>query len=116
MSKANGATQIDEFLETEIEINIHELKCTDPASPHQQNATGKTRPRISGGLLRGITERSTREIENLIDELHSLRVKLETDGKLIERAIARHSELSQGAMQLTTMIADNVKRLPHPTS
>jgi hypothetical protein len=51
-----------------------------------------------------------------INELHSLRVKLETDGDLIERAIARHSELSQGAVQLTTMIADNVKRLPHPTS
>ena len=29
--------------------------------------------------------------------------------------IARHSELSHGVMQLTTIIADNVKRLPNPT-
>ena len=72
----------------------------------------KTRPTISG--LRRITERSTREIANLIDELHSLRMQLEADGDLIERAIARHSELSQGAMQLTTMIADNVKRRTPP--
>jgi hypothetical protein len=116
MSKANGATEINEFLETEIGRNIHQLKCTDPASPHQENATGENSADDLGILLRRITERSTREIENLINELHSLRVKLETDGDLIERAIARHLELSQGAAQLTTMIADNVKRLPHPTS
>ncbi len=112
MSKANGAIQIDEFLEMEIGRNIHELKRIDPASPH----TGESSADDLGRLLRQITERSTREIENLIDELHSLRVKLETDGGLIERAIARHSELSQGAMQLTTVLAENVKRLPHPTS
>lgn len=98
MSKANGATEINEFLEAEIGRNIHELKRTDLASPHQENATGENLPDDLGILLRRITERSTCEIENLIDELHRLRVKLETDGDLIERAIARHSELSQGAM------------------
>ena len=34
----------------------------------------------------------------------------------IERAIAQHSEHSQGVMQLATIIADNVKKLPNPTS
>ena len=115
MSKANGATEINEFLEAEIGRNIHELKRTDPASSHQENATGENSADDLGILLRRITERSTREVENLIDELHSLRKKLEADGDLIERAIAQHSEFSQGAMQLTAMIADNVKRLPHPT-
>jgi hypothetical protein len=114
MSKANGATEIDEFLEAEIGRNVHEMKRAAPASSHQENATGENSADDLGMLLRRITERSTLEIENLIDELHSLRLKLETDGDLIERAIARHSELSQGAMQLTTMIADNVKRLPNP--
>jgi hypothetical protein len=114
MSKTNGTTGIDEFLEPEIGKNIHELKRADPASPNQENATGLNSADDLGILLRRITERSMREIENLIDELHSLRTKLEADGDLIERAIARHSELSHGAMQLTTMIADNVKRLPHP--
>ena len=116
MSKANGATEINEFLEVEIGRNIHELKRTDPASLHQGNAKEESSADDLGILLRRITERSTREVENLIDELHSLREKLEADGDLIERAIARHSELSQGAMQLTTMIADNVKRLPRPAS
>ena len=112
MSKANGATEINEFLEAEIGGNIHELKRTDPASPHQENATGENPADDLGILLRRITERSTREVENLIDELHSLRKKLEADGDLIERAIAQHSEFSRGAVRLTTMIADNVKRLP----
>src|SRR5262249_1430457 len=113
MSKAIGATEINELLEVEIGKNIHELKRNGAALP---NAESEMSADDLGILLRRITEYSTREIENLIDELHSLRKKLEADGDLIERAIARHSELSQGAMQLTAMIADNVKRLPHPTS
>ena len=113
MSKANGATELEKSLEAEIGRNIHEWKRAEPAS---SDATGENSADHLGILLRRITERSTHEIENLIDELHSLRTKLETDGDLIERAIAQHSELSQGAMQLTTMIADNVKRLPRPTS
>ena len=115
MSKANGATEINEFPDTEIGGNIHELKRTDLVSTHQESATGENSADDLGILLRRITERSTREVENLIDELHSLRKKLEADGDLIERAIAQHSEFSRGAMQLTTMLADNVKRLPHPT-
>ncbi len=115
MSKAVGVAE-DDFLEAEIGKSIHELKRCDPASPGQENATGDKSSDDFGMLLRRITERSTGAIETVIDELHTLRVQLETDGDLIERAIARHSELSQGAMQLTTMIADNVKRLPHPTS
>jgi len=59
-----------------------------------------------------MTKLSTSEVDGLIDELHRLSKNLEADGDLIERAIARHSEHSQGVMQLTTIIADNVKRLP----
>ncbi len=116
MSKANGAAEIDESLEAELGRNIHELKRNKHASSHQKDATGENSANDLGILLRDMTERSTREIETLIDELDSLRKKLENDSDLIERAIARHSQFSQGAMQLTTMIADNVKRLPHPSS
>jgi hypothetical protein len=56
------------------------------------------------------------EVDSLIDELQRLQKNLEADGDLIERAIARHSEHSQGVMQLTTIIADNLKRLPNSTS
>jgi hypothetical protein len=69
-----------------------------------------------GTLFRRMTKLSISEVDGLIDELQRLRKKLETDGDVIERAIAQHSEHSQGVMQLTTIIADNVKRLPNPTS
>ena len=59
-----------------------------------------------------MSEASTREIESLIDELHGLGKKLKSDGERIQSDIARYSELSQGVMQLTTIISDNVKNLP----
>jgi len=65
-----------------------------------------------GALLSRVSEGSTREIENLIDELHGLRKKLETEGSRIQSDIARYAELSQGVMQLTIIISDNVKKLP----
>ena len=68
-----------------------------------------------GTLLGRVTERSTREVDNLIDELQELRKKV-TDRDRIQGEIARHSELSRGVMQLTSIISDNVKKLPNPTS
>ena len=65
-----------------------------------------------GMLLRRVSEGPTREIESLIDELHGLRKKLETDGERIQSDIERYAELSQGVLQLTTIISDNVKKLP----
>jgi hypothetical protein len=115
MSKAIGATEIND-LEAEIGKSIHQLKRAGTAPPHQESVTAKNSGDDLEILFRQMTERSTRELENLIDELHSLRKKLENDGDLIERAIEQHSQFSEGAMQLTMMIADNVKRLPHPTS
>ena len=41
--------------------------------------------------------------------------KLATDRDRIQSEIAKHSELSQGVMQLTSIISDNVKKLPNPT-
>ena len=68
-----------------------------------------------GTLLRRVTELSMTEIEGLIDELHELRKKLETDGARIQNYFARYEELSQGVLQLTTITSDNVKRLPSGT-
>jgi hypothetical protein len=42
--------------------------------------------------------------------------KLQTDGDRIERDIAKHAELSQQVMQLTTIISDSVKKLPGASS
>src|SRR5262249_15691989 len=111
MNKAIGATEIDASLEAEIAKNIHGLKCAGAALPHPPNAHEMSVDNL-GILLRKVTKLSTREVDNLIDELHGLRKKLETDRDRIQSEIARHSELSQAAMQLTSIISDNVKKLP----
>jgi len=116
MRKAIEGAEINEQLEVEIGNNIRELKRNGSALPREEKATGGSSAGDLGILFRQMTEGSTREIENLIDQLNSLRTKLVADGDLIERAIAEHSQFSQGAVQLTTIIADNVKRLAHPIS
>ena len=99
MSKAGGVAEIDESLEVEIGKNVHGLKRAGAAFRHLENADDE----MSGGNLRTlldlVTERSRREVESLIDELHGLRQKLENDRERIQSAIARHSELTQEVMQ-----------------
>jgi vacuolar-type H+-ATPase subunit D/Vma8 len=63
-------------------------------------------------LLRRVTEASTQEVETLIDELHGLRKKLESDSDRIQNDIARYAELSRDAIQLAAIISDSVKKIP----
>jgi hypothetical protein len=115
MNRAIGTAEIEQSLEVEIRSSLHQSKhkaaVSYPASAEHEMTADNL-----GTLFSRMAKLSMSEVENLIDELKGLRKKLETDGDLIERAIARHSEHSQGVMQLTTIIADNVKRLPNPTS
>ena len=115
MSKAFGAAEIDESLEVGIGKAIHALKPSGAAFHHLANANDEMSGKDLGTLLGRVTERSTREVDNLIDELQELRKKV-TDRDRIQGEIARHSELSRGVMQLTSIISDNVKKLPNPTS
>ena len=116
--KPNGSTEIDPSLEIEPSLekdigrNIQELTRTSAAFRQPKNGDGEMSPDDLGALLNRVSEGSTREIENLIDELHGLRKKLETEGCRIQGDIARYAELSQGVMQLTIIISDNVKKLP----
>ena len=114
MRKAVELAEVDQSLEQEIGRNTLELRNGGPTAPRQKIA--KTSADDLGTLFRQMTDRSTREIDTLIEVLHGLRRKLENESDLIERAIARHSQFSQGTLQLATIIADNVKRLPHPSS
>ena len=114
MSKAIRATEIDESLEEEIGKAIHALKPSGAAFHHLANANDEMSGKDVGTLLGRVTERSTREVDNLIDELQELRKKIVTDRDRIQSEIARHSELSQGVTQLTSIISDNVKKLPNP--
>jgi hypothetical protein len=111
-TKSNGSAEIVESLETEIGSNIPELTRQSATFRRPERGDGEMSGTDLGMLLRRVSEGSTREIEGLIDELHGLRKRLETDGNRVQSEIVRYAELSQGVMQLTTIISKNVKRLP----
>jgi hypothetical protein len=113
IAKPIESTEIDKSLEMDIGKNIHELTRTSAA--FRQPEDGEMSANNLDTLLRRVSEASTREIENLIGELHGLRKKLETDGERIQSDITRYAELSRGVMRLATIISDNVKRLPPGT-
>jgi hypothetical protein len=115
MNRSIGTAEIDQSLEVEIRRSLHQSKHKAAVS-YPASAEHEMTAENLGTLFRQMTKLSISEVDSLIDELQRLRKKLETDGDVIERAIAQHSEHSQGVMQLTTIIADNVKRLPNPTS
>ena len=108
-SKSNGSTEIDRSLENDIEGNIRTL--TRGAFQRSENGNAEMTGDNLSALLRRVSEASTREVESLIGELRGLRKKLEIDSERIQSDIARYAELSQGVMQLTTIISDNVKNL-----
>jgi hypothetical protein len=114
MSKASGAAEIGDSLEVGIGKAIYALKPSGAAFHHLANADDEVSGNNLGTLLGRLTERSMREVDNLIEELQGLRKKLKADRDRIQSEIARHSELSQGVMQLTSIISDNVKKLPDP--
>jgi len=111
-AKPIGSTEIDTSLELDIGRNIQELTRAGAAFRQPENGDDEMSANNLGTLLRRVTELSMREVESLIDELHGLRKKIETNGDRIQSDISRYAELSQGVMQLTTIISDNVKRLP----
>ena len=107
---------IVESLEMEIGNNIQELTSNRAAFPQHENGDDEMSATDLGMLLRRVSEGSTREVDNLIDELQRLRKKLLTDRDRIQSDITRHSETSQGVIQLISIISDNVKQLPNRTS
>ena len=115
IAKSNGPADIVERLEMEIGGNVQELTRKSAAFRQPEHRDGETSGTDLSTLLHRVSEGSTREVERLIDELHGLRKKLEADGNRIQSDIVRYAELSQGVMQLTIIISNNVKRLPSAT-
>lgn len=113
-TKLNGSIESDQSLENDIGANIRTLTRTGGAFHRAENGNGEKSGDNLGALLRQVSEASTREVESLIEELNELRKKLERQGECIENQIASYVERSQGVMQLTVVISDNLKRLPAP--
>ena len=114
ITKPIGSSEIKQSPEMDVGGNLHELAPSGDAFRPAENTHDGMSANGLGTLLRRVSETSTREIENLIDELQGLRTKLQTDGSRIQRDIVEYAELSQHLMQLTTIIADSVKKLPGP--
>jgi ABC-type transporter Mla subunit MlaD len=115
-TKPIGPTEINKSSsEMDVEGNICELTHASLAFRQVENKDDETSANSLDTLLGRVSEASTREIENLIDGLQTLRNKLQADGGRIRRDIMEYAGLSQQVMQVTTMISDNVKKLPVPS-
>jgi ABC-type transporter Mla subunit MlaD len=62
-------------------------------------------------LLGRVSENSTSQIDDLVDEFERLRRKLRTDGDRIRREVEEYSALSQQVMQLTNNISESVEKV-----
>jgi hypothetical protein len=90
------------------------MQIVKPIGPAQveQSTDDLSSSNLLDTLLRRVSEASTREIENLMSELHGLRKKLQSDGNRIQKDITKYTELSQGILQLATIVSDSVKKIP----
>jgi hypothetical protein len=61
-----------------------------------------------------LSEAPRREIECLVAKLTTLHKKLQIDGDRIQLDIEEYADLNQRVMQLTTIVADSVGKLPAP--
>jgi len=108
-----GSAEIEKSSEVEAGGNIRELARGSSAVFRPGEASDvETSSDNLAGLLRRVSEASTREIENLVGDLQALRKKLHTDGNRIQRDITEYAELTQQVMQLTKIISESVKKLP----
>jgi vacuolar-type H+-ATPase subunit I/STV1 len=96
----------------EAEENVLVLARGNAGLRQFDNSDGEASPESLRTVLGRVAETSTREIDNLIDELRTLRKKLQADSNRIQRDIANHAELSQQVMQLTKIISESVQKLP----
>jgi hypothetical protein len=106
-AKLNGSAG----LEMDLTKEIHDLTRASDGFRRAETADGEMSGNHLSTLLRRVSEASMGELENLIAELHEVRKKLQTDGSRIQREISEYSELSQGVMQLATIISDSVKNI-----
>lgn len=111
-AKPFGSAEIEKSVETEVEGNVRELTRGGSAFRQNENSDGEMTANSLGVLLRRVSGSSTRQIDNLIGELRTLREKLQSDGDRVQRDIVEYSALNQSVLQLTKIVAESVKKLP----
>jgi hypothetical protein len=111
-AKPNGSIEKDRSFEKDIARNVHEMTRVNSAFRQVENGNDETSSSDLGTLLRRVAEAPTREVEVLIDHLHGLLNKLQSDGDRIQSDIERYAELNQGVTELAAIISDSVKKIP----
>lgn len=85
------------------------------SAPLQQIRNTGRQPHEKGeqasSLMERITYESTLEVDRLIDDLKTLRGRLEDDGDRVQRDIAAHSSLSQSVIQLTKIVSESMAHI-----
>jgi hypothetical protein len=93
--------------------NIHKL--VRAGAVFQQTESGDQK-RLGendlSALLRQVSRISMSEINQLINELQTLRRRLQTDADRIQHDIEAYAGLTQQVSQITSIITDTEKRLP----
>jgi hypothetical protein len=112
----SGPAEIGRPLAMEAEGNIRPLPRGITAFRRASQTDGETAPDNLKSLLGKASETSALEIDNLIDELQTLRGRLQNDSERIQRDIAEYAALSDQVMQITKIISDSVKKLPDTSS
>ncbi len=110
-AEIEGSSEIDGSSETKV-LDIRELKRDSATFRQAESSDGETSTNLRA-LLGRVTETSTREIDNLIGELQTVRKKLRDDGKRIQRDIEEYEALSQQVRQLTGIISESIQKLPN---
>ena len=111
-AKLSGSAEINQSSEIDARRNTHEWVHPSGAHGHVENGDDEIMANTLEALLRRVSEVSAGEIENLIDDFHGLRKKLQTDLSRIQHDIAKYRELSQAVMQLAASISDDMKEIP----
>jgi hypothetical protein len=91
-----------------VEGEIREFLRSDVAGLRRQGNDSEMVANNISSLLQRVAANSTQEVDRLIDELKSLRDRLQHEGDRIEREIVQYAGLSQAAMQSTKIIAESL--------
>jgi hypothetical protein len=87
---------------------MSELVRPDSTNLVQVGGDSEVAARNLTSSFRRVSANATREVDNLISELQTLRDHLRADSSRIERGIAEYAALSQSVIQLTNIISDGV--------
>jgi hypothetical protein len=111
-AELDGSAEIKPSSEVDLERNIHQSISSNDTVRQVEHRDVEMSTSSVDTMLRRVREVSMREIEDLIDDLQQLHKKLHNDGCRIQHDVEHYAELNQLVMQLTKIIADNVKNLP----